>query len=417
MLTSCLSLFSTCSPRQNSNTGTALIGLLNGGTGSSVTPNQVSTPQFSQVGGTYSASKNIAISTVTSGASIFYTTDGTEPATIAGGSTYAYSGAINADWFGQTKTIKAIAMKSGMENSTVASASYSFVNSDSTSSTQNFSFDRSMQTSITPVLLAEAYDGSGWVTVPTVGSVLNWSNSTSLTVSLSWVRLPENTRIRFTVSNLQDVDGQPVPDQSQIVATGIHRTHFPLVDTGQALCYNETTTIACGDTSFPRQDADYVDVSVGRSYTGPTAHASFTADYTTTDNVRNLVWKSCTEGLSGATCGSGTATVFDWYNAINACAGLNTANAGAGYAGRTNWRLPTERELSTLPNYTFSNPAIEVDNFPGTQSGFYWSSTTYVSNANNAWHVVSSGNINSMAGDLTPYKTNLYDSYVRCLSD
>jgi hypothetical protein len=73
---------------------------------------------------------------------------------------------------------------------------------------------------------------------------------------------------------------------------------------------------------------------VARSYSGPTAHAVFTTDYTTTDNVTGLVWKTCNEGKTGAAC-AGVATTYTWYDSINACSGLNAANAGSGYAGRT----------------------------------------------------------------------------------
>ncbi len=54
---------------------------------------------------------------------------------------------------------------------------------------------------------------------------------------------------------------------------------------------------------------------VARSYTGPTAHGTYTSDYTTTDNATGLIWKTCSQGLSGAICATGTATTMNWQDA------------------------------------------------------------------------------------------------------
>jgi sugar lactone lactonase YvrE/AraC-like DNA-binding protein len=85
---------------------------------------QVSTPQFSPAAGTFTSDQSVTITSSTVGTSIFYTTDGTEPATSAGGSTLTYSGAIPVTGNNTTKTIKAIAVKSGLSSSTVATAAY-----------------------------------------------------------------------------------------------------------------------------------------------------------------------------------------------------------------------------------------------------------------------------------------------------
>ncbi len=78
----------------------------------------VAAPTFSPAAGTYSAAPMVTITTTTSGASIRYTTDGTSPSTTAG--TLFISGFSVAT----TTTVKAIAFKSGMTNSPVASALY-----------------------------------------------------------------------------------------------------------------------------------------------------------------------------------------------------------------------------------------------------------------------------------------------------
>jgi hypothetical protein len=77
----------------------------------------VGTPGFSPAAGTYNTSQTVTISDGTSGASIYYTTNGSTPTT---GSTH-YSSAITVS---ATETLKALATKSGFTNSAVGSAVY-----------------------------------------------------------------------------------------------------------------------------------------------------------------------------------------------------------------------------------------------------------------------------------------------------
>ncbi|MBR4829684.1 MAG: chitobiase/beta-hexosaminidase C-terminal domain-containing protein [Muribaculaceae bacterium] len=77
----------------------------------------VATPTFSPEAGTYTSAQNVTISTTTSGATIHYTIDGSTPTTDSP----VYSTPIEVN---STTTIKAIAMKSGMNNSAVATATY-----------------------------------------------------------------------------------------------------------------------------------------------------------------------------------------------------------------------------------------------------------------------------------------------------
>jgi hypothetical protein len=100
----------------------AVAGSGTGGGGSGGTLETVATPTFSPTAGNQTSNGNIAISTTTSGATIYYTTDGTDPTT----SSTQYSSALANIWSLAGKTIKAIAVKSGLTNSAVLSGIFSY---------------------------------------------------------------------------------------------------------------------------------------------------------------------------------------------------------------------------------------------------------------------------------------------------
>ena len=81
------------------------------------------TPTFSPAPGSYSSGINVSLSDTTTGAAVYYTTDGSTPTT----SSPIYTGAIAV---ATTTTIKAIAAASGYNNSSVASGTYT-INSGS----------------------------------------------------------------------------------------------------------------------------------------------------------------------------------------------------------------------------------------------------------------------------------------------
>ena len=78
---------------------------------------QVAAPMFAPNGGTFTEVQTVTITSATEGAEIYYTTDGTEPTT----SSTKYTAAIT---IGKTTTVKAIAVKDGMTDSSVITAEY-----------------------------------------------------------------------------------------------------------------------------------------------------------------------------------------------------------------------------------------------------------------------------------------------------
>jgi hypothetical protein len=62
--------------------------------------------------------------------------------------------------------------------------------------------------------------------------------------------------------------------------------------------------------------------------------------------------------------------IMNWSNAIINSEALI-------YAGFSDWRLPNVKELPSIVDYSVYSPAINGTFFPNTQSGVYWSGTTY----------------------------------------
>jgi len=100
---------------------------------------------------------------------------------------------------------------------------------------------------------------------------------------------------------------------------------------------------------------------------------------TVTDNLTGLIW------LKNANCFADET----WNSALSACNTLSSGTCGlsdGSIAG--DWRLPNLKELLSLVDYDYVNPAMwGKDFFDNVQSGIYWSSTTYALGPSDAWLV------------------------------
>uniref|UniRef100_UPI004056231C Lcl domain-containing protein n=1 Tax=Candidatus Electronema sp. TaxID=2698783 RepID=UPI004056231C len=112
---------------------------------------------------------------------------------------------------------------------------------------------------------------------------------------------------------------------------------------------------------------------------------------TITDTVSKLMWKRCSEGLSGVNCKEGKTETYTWDDAVKRF-------KNAEYAGYSDWRLSTIDELKTLVqcskgmkdknsgrcNDWSERPTINQQAFANTKATVYWSGSPY---ADGAWYV------------------------------
>ena len=119
--------------------------------------------------------------------------------------------------------------------------------------------------------------------------------------------------------------------------------------------------------------------------TTPNSQLTDNGNGTVTDSKTGLMWKQCSEGLSGAGCVTGAAQEFTWQGALQQAQAVN--NSG-GFAGFTDWRLPNIKELSSITENQCYAPAINLTRFPNTPSLYFWSASPIVGNRYNAWGII-----------------------------
>ena len=101
--------------------------------------------------------------------------------------------------------------------------------------------------------------------------------------------------------------------------------------------------------------------------------ASFTnnGDGTISDSTYGLLWTRCGMGSSGSlnngtNYACATPDAMTWTNAYNYCAALT-------FAGRSDWRLPTFKEIYTTGDATQASlPMVDSTYFPNTPSSYFW---------------------------------------------
>ncbi len=376
----------------------------------------VAIPTFSPSAGHYDTPQTITIASSTAGAIIYYTTDGSEPTT----SSTQYITDLGHIWSLAGKTLKAIAIKSGSTNSAVATAEYSYSVLKTGQTVSYVAGDDGASQLGVP----RSYTDNGDGTVTDNATGLLWqkcsvgqnndANCSGTATIHNWATAKTNCSALTTAGKTWRL-----PSSIELEALPNYGTSNPAITTAffpatVADIYWSSTTNA-RDTAY----AWFVYFLDGltfkdnkgsgnrlRCVSGETKlNQTFTdnADGTIKDKQTGLLWQKCSVGLSGASCGTGTATQMNWATALTTCSGLSLASK--------TWRLPSVTELSSIADKTLStSPSINITMFPATVAYIYWSSTTYAPNTPNAYLV------SFLDGSVVNDGSKASSNHVRCVS-
>ena len=133
----------------------------------------VAAPTFTPVAGTYALDQAVTFSCSTAGTTIYYTTDGSPPTTLSS----VYSAPIPVAGNGTTMTINAMAVKSGMTNSSVSSATYTINTAAQTAATPSF----------TPIAGTYTSDQAVTISTSTAGATIYYTTNGSTPTTSSSV--------------------------------------------------------------------------------------------------------------------------------------------------------------------------------------------------------------------------------------
>lgn len=233
--------------------------------------------------------------------------------------------------------------------------------------TITLTFSEPMNQSLTPGFSIAAYtakSGQLWQTLDITNIRYSWTSPDTLQVQLPWKFFPENALLQWTLtgSSMKDVMGNVMASNA-------------------SMAFTTTTYESASGTWFGAAAPSY-------NATPVTVFPGFPSDSVTIDNSTQLYWKTVSETVPTG------ASALTFYQAVNACSYLNAANANAGFAGRTDWRLPSSTELQSIQDFTIATvpppnaaaPAINSTAFPSTARGWHWTSTVFAGDPSQAWY-------------------------------
>ena len=355
----------SCSSEAENNA--ALIGILNSSKGNSGTPvkGTVATPAFSVASGEIVSGTEVTITCGTDGAKIYYTTDGTEPTAES----TEYTAAISVT---AAVTLKAIAVKSGMNDSAVATASYTI-----TVATPAFSVESGAVNSGTSVIITCSTEGAK-IYYTTDGSDPT-AESTAYTEAISVT--PPMTLKAIAVkdgmnnSAVESASYTIKPDYSKCVVgdfvlkdgTILSKDETPESDTVAAVIVraatNDKPALGVGIVHNKSGLAWCTESATGYNKNITALQGDITTDYTDGSDG----WEKLKAACSDAASNPGN------YPAWNYCRNYG-ANNGLEGDLTTGWYLPTVAELYTIyQNKTVVDASLSKAGGSTFGTSWYWS--------------------------------------------
>ena len=205
-----------------------------------------------------------------------------------------------------------------------------------------------------------------------------------------------------------------------ILMVPVYTAGWPVPDTGQTRCYDNSGEIPCPEEGQPfhGQDAQYA--GPARSYIKlgqngvelPDIATQADGWIMTRDNVTGLVWevKQDKDNVKDYTNHHDADNFYTWYDSNPDTNGGNAGTFGDGtdtedfinainaenFGGYSDWRMPAIKELFSLVNSDIAStgPTIDTTWFSNTMSSYYWSSTTVAASTGCAWLLFGNGYVN-----------------------
>jgi hypothetical protein len=257
---------------------------ITGGTG---TPT-AATPSITPGGGFYTTTQTVTLADVTPGAVIHYTTDGSTP----NASSSTYSSALSVT---TTTTVKAIAIASGYNNSSVASAVYSFSSSGGLTATPTFSPTSGSYTSAQFISLSDTTSGAVIYYTTDGTTPTTSSNVYSIPLSVTATATIKAMAVAPSLTNSSIATATFTITSTLVAAT-------PTFSPGAGI-FTGTQTVTISD-STPSSTIHYT--TDGSTPTGSSTTYSTPLSITSTTTVKAIAVAS---GFSNSAVGSATYTI------------------------------------------------------------------------------------------------------------
>ncbi len=295
------------------------------------------TPTFSVTPGTFTSAQTVALSDATSGATIYYTLDGSTPTTASA----RYTTAITVS---ATETINAIATATGYTQSAVASGTFT-INLPA-ASIPTFNPAPGTYTSVQTVTLADATTGS------TIYYTLDGSTPTTSSTSYTG---PITIGTTETINAIATAAGY----KQSAVATGLYTINLPNAATPTftpaAGTYNSPQTVTLADTTTGATIYYTLD-----GITPTTASTAYTAPIvvSSTETIKAIATAS---GYTQSAVGSATYTInitsptvavtLSTYNSTYLLSPQSSVQFGTSPAGTNQLIIDETQQFQTIEGF------------------------------------------------------------------